>query len=137
MLGLIVGMVKKRYVGNLAISKLEIMNFNSPIQRGNIEDWDKFETLFHYLLYDKMKVVPEEVSVLITEEPLSTKENRAKLSEILFETFNVEKIHIANSSMLGLFSYGKTSGLIVDSGFNLTSSVPLYEGFPYNMLRLN
>ena len=38
-----------------------------------------------YLLYDEMKVVPEEVSVLITEEPLSTKENRAKLSEILFE----------------------------------------------------
>ena len=77
-----------------------------------------------------MKVVPEEVSVLITEEPLSTKENRSKLSEMLFETFNVEKIHIANSSMLGLFSYGKTSELIVDSGFNLTSSVPLYEGFP-------
>ncbi len=77
-----------------------------------------------------MKVVPEEVSVLITESPLASKEKRAKLAELLFETFNVQKIHIANSSMLGLFAYGKTSGLIVDSGFNLTTSVPIYEGFP-------
>jgi actin-related protein len=77
-----------------------------------------------------MKVVPEEISVLITESPISSIENKKKLSEILFETFNVQKIHIANSSMLGLFAYGKTSGLVVDSGFNITSSVPLYEGFP-------
>ena len=34
--------------------------------------------------------------------------------------------------MLGLFTYGKTSGLVIDSWFNITSSVPLYEGFPLN-----
>ena len=129
--GCMVGMEKiERYVGEEALSKLEIMNFNAPIQRGQIADWDKFETLLHYLLYDKMKVVPEEISVLITESPAASTENKKKLSEILFETFNVQKIHIANSSMLGLFAYGKTSGLVVDSGFNITSSVPLYEGFP-------
>jgi actin beta/gamma 1 len=121
---------QERFVGDEAISKLEIMNFNAPIQRGQVADWDKFETLLHYLLYEKMKVVPEEISIMITESPNSPKENKQKLSELLFETFNVQNIHIANSSMLGLFAYGKTSGLIVDSGFNITSSVPLYEGFP-------
>jgi actin-related protein len=77
-----------------------------------------------------MEVVPEEMSVLVTETPLTTKENRAKLAEMLFEKFNVEKCHIANSSMLGLMAYGKTSGIVVDSGFNVTSTVPIYEGFP-------
>ena len=77
-----------------------------------------------------MEVVPEEMSVLITETPLSSKENRAKVAEMLFEKFDVEKYHMANSSMLGLFSYGKTSGIVVDSGFNVTSTVPIYEGFP-------
>jgi len=131
MAGLKVGMEQKeRYVGDEAISNLEIMNFFPPVQRGEVADWDKFETLMHYLLYNQIEVVPEEMSVLITETPLSSKENRAKISEMLFEKFNVEKCHIANSSMLGLLAYGKVSGIIVDCGFNVTSTVPIYEGFP-------
>ena len=138
--GLMVGMeLKERYVGDDAISKYEIMNFSYPIQRGEVTDWDKFENLMHFLLYSEMKVVPEEVSILITESPRTSRENREKLTEILFETFNVKRLHIANSSMLGLFSYGKTSGLIVDSGFNITSTVPVYEGYPLShaSIRIN
>ena len=138
--GLMVGMeLQERYVGDDAISKYEIMNFSYPIQRGEVTDWDKFENLMHYLLYSEMKVVPEEVSILITESPRTSRENREKLTEILFETFNVKRLHIANSSMLGLFSYGKTSGLIVDSGFNITSTVPVYEGYPLShaSIRIN
>lgn len=131
MAGLKVGMEQKeRFVGDEAIENLEFMNYFPPIKRGEVADWDKFETLMHYLLYNQMEVVPEEMSVLITESPLSSKENRAKVAEMLFEKFNVEKCHMANSSMLGLFAYGKSSGIVVDSGFNVTSTVPLYEGFP-------
>ena len=131
MAGLKVGMEQKeRFVGDEAIENLEFMNYFPPIKRGEVADWDKFETLMHYLLYNQMEVVPEEMSVLITETPLSSKENRAKVAEMLFEKFDVEKYHMANSSMLGLFSYGKTSGIVVDSGFNITSTVPIYEGFP-------
>ena len=83
---------QERFVGDEAISKLEIMNFNAPIQRGQVADWDKFETLLHYLLYEKMKVVPEEISIMITEAPNSPKENKQKLSELLFETFNVHSM---------------------------------------------
>ena len=131
MAGLKVGMEQKeRFIGDEAIENLEFMNYYPPIKRGEVADWDKFETLMHYLLYNQMEVVPEEMSVLITESPLSSKENRAKVAEMLFEKFNVEKYHMANSSLLGLFAYGKTSGIVVDSGFNITSTVPIYEGFP-------
>ena len=131
MAGLKVGMEQKeRYVAEEAISNAEFMNFYNPIQRGEVVDWDKFETLMHYLLYSQIEVVPEDISVLITETPLSSKKNRAKISELLFEKFNVQRCHIANSSMLGLFSYGKSSGIVVDSGYNITSTVPVYEGFP-------
>ena len=139
-MGLMVGMeLQERYVGDDAISKYEIMNFSYPIKRGEVTDWDKFENLMHYLLYSEMKIIPEEVSILITESPRTSRENREKLTEILFETFNVKRLHIANSSMVGLFSYGKTSGLIVDSGFNVTSTVPIYEGYPLShaSIRIN
>ena len=131
MAGLKVGMEQKeRYVAEEAISNAEFMNFYSPIQRGEVVDWDKFETLMHYLLYNQIEVVPEDMSVLITETPLSSKKNRSKISELLFEKFNVQKCHISNSSMLGLFSYGKSSGIVLDCGYNITSTVPVYEGFP-------
>jgi actin len=129
--GLLVGMEQKeRYVGEEAIAKMDIMNFSSPIKKGEIVDWNKFETLLHHIFYDELKVVPEEISILITESPLNKKENRAKLAETLFETFNVEKLHIANSAMLGLYSYGKTNGIVLDSGYSLTTCVPVYEGYP-------
>ena len=74
MAGLKVGMEQKeRYVAEEAISNAEFMNFYSPIQRGEVVDWDKFETLMHYLLYNQIEVVPEDMSVLITETPLSSR----------------------------------------------------------------
>ena len=140
MFGLMVGVEQQeRYVGDEAIAKLENMDFNAPIKRGEVADWEKFETLMHHLFYSEMKVVPEEISILISESPKASKENRSKLSELLFETFNVQKIHVGNSAMLGLYAYGKTTGLLVDSGFNVSSSVPVYEGFPlqHASLRMN
>lgn len=129
--GIIVGMEQKEYyVGEEALSKLDIMNFHYPVVKGEILDWNKFETILHYLFYSELKVVPEEISILITESPLNPKSNRAKLAETLFETFNVQKLHIANSSMLALYSYGITSGIVVDSGYGITSCVPIYEGYP-------
>lgn len=129
--GLKIGMEQQeRYVGENAILRSDIMNFVSPIQRGEITDWEKYETLLHHLFYNEMQIVPEEINIMVTESPLCSKKKRKQLSEILFETYNVQKIHIANSSMLGLFAYGKTSGLVLDSGAGITSTVPIYEGFP-------
>ena len=138
--GLLVGMEQKeRYVGEEAISKMDIMDFSSPIQKGEITDWNKFETLLHHLFYEELKVVPEESSILITESPNTKKQSRAKLAETLFETFNVEKVYIANSAMLGLYSYGKTNGLVLDAGYSITTCVPVYEGYPlpHASLKLN
>jgi actin-related protein len=86
-----------------------------------------------------LKVVPEESSILITESPNTKKQSRAKLAETLFETFNVEKVYIANSAMLGLYSYGKTNGLVLDAGYSITTCVPVYEGYPlpHASLKLN
>jgi actin len=140
MSGLLVGMEQKeRYVGQDALSKLEIMNFHAPIKNGEIVDWERFETLMHHIFYTELKVSPEEISVLVTDTPLNSKKVRGRLAQTLFETFNVEKLHLANSSMLGLFSYGKTTGMVLDCGYGVTSTVPIYEGYPlpHASLRVN
>jgi len=43
------------------------------------------------------------------------------------------------SSVLSLYSSGRTTGLVIDSGAGLTASVPIFEGYvlPYAIAKLN
>lgn len=49
-------------------------------------------------------------------------------AQMLFETFRVPSIYIANSASLSVFASGNTTGLVLDCGAGITSSVPVFEG---------
>jgi actin-related protein len=51
------------------------------------------------------------------------------MTEIMFETFNVPSLYIACQAVLALYSTGRTTGLVLDSGDGVTSTVPIYEGY--------
>jgi len=50
--------------------------------------------------------------------------------EIMFDTFNVPSFYLANSGVLSLYSSGRTTGIVVDSGDAVTTTVPVFEGIP-------
>lgn len=66
---------------------------------------------------------------MIMEPPLNKRANREKITEMMFETFGVHGLYLANSSVMSLFASGRTTGLVVESGLNETSIVPIYEGY--------
>jgi actin-related protein len=47
----------------------------------------------------------------------------------MFETFNVPAMYLSNIGVLSLYSAGRTTGIVVDSGDEITSTAPIYEGF--------
>ncbi|XP_060702571.1 actin-like [Hemiscyllium ocellatum] len=102
-----------------------------PTRQGIIVDWTAAEDLLRHVFYEDLKVSPEEHAILISDPPLSPTTNREKIAELLFERFNVPAMHVSYQSVLAVYSYGKTSGLVVDSGDGVTHSVPVHEG--YNM----
>lgn len=67
-------------------------------------------------------------SVLITEAPHAPQVDRLKWAEVLFESYRVPSIYIANSATLSLFASGRTTGVVVECGAGITSSVPVFEG---------
>jgi actin len=97
------------------------------------------EKIWHYALYTALKVTPEEYPLMLTESPLTSKADREKMTSILFETFNVPAFYVSMTSVLGLYSVGKTTGLVLDIGKGVTSTVPVFEGFalPHAITRTN
>ena len=45
------------------------------------------------------------------------------------ETFNAHSLYLGAAPVFSLYSYGYTTGLVIDSGLDMTSAVPVHEGY--------
>jgi actin len=66
---------------------------------------------------------------MLTEAPQNPKANREKMTQLMFETFQVQGLYVAIQAVLSLYSNGRTTGMVCDSGDGVTHCVPVYEGF--------
>lgn len=119
---------KSGFVGDLANSKREILNITRPVQKGVVTNWDDMEKIWHHTLYEELRAAPEEHLLILSENVFDKKEQRAKATEIMMEKFMVPGFYLAQQAVLALFASGRTTGVALHSGHDLTLSVPIYEG---------
>ena len=111
----------------------------SPIEHGIITNFDLMEKIWEHTFSRELKVPQEERNILTSDSPLSPKINREKMTQIMFEKFNVQGLFICIRPILSMYCVGKTSALVLESGDDVTQIVPINEGyyFPYSITKSN
>ena len=126
------------YVGDEAQKRIGVLNIKRPIKHGIVTDWKNYKILIQHA-FDELEVDPAGQSVLLTEAPLNPKANREKMTEMCFDNLNVSNMYVAIQAVLALYANGRTTGIVFDSGYGVSHTVPIYEGYalPHAILRLD
>ncbi|XP_025088716.1 actin-like protein 6A isoform X2 [Pomacea canaliculata] len=105
------------------------MELCSFLKDGMIENWDMFEKVMDYAYGKSIKSEASLHPLLMSEPAWNTKSKREKLTEIMFEKYNIPAFFLCKNSVLSAFANGRSTALILDSGATHTSAVPVYDGY--------
>jgi actin len=130
---------KEYYIGQQAIEKKGVLKLSYAIEHGIVEDWDFMEKIWEHTFTNELRVDSCNHNVMLTEAPLNPTKNREKMTQIMFETFNVQGFYVAIQAVLSLYSAGKFTGVVFDSGDGVTHLVPIFDGYalPHSIQRIN
>lgn len=87
------------------------------------------QLLWSYILEKELNLDTKNVNILLTDSPMNSKENKVEIASIMFNVFKVESLAIINTSVLSLYSTGKTTGIVVEVGEGVSYTVPIFEGY--------
>lgn len=120
------------YIGADVQAK-DFLDLTYPIHRGVVTNWDDMQAVWEYVFLHQLRAMPQHHPLLLTEAPLNPKIKRNAMAQILFETFKVPALYVANQGVLPLYAAGKTTGVVFGSGDGVSHIVPVYEGqgFPH------
>ena len=119
------------YCGAKAIANMSDLKLSYPITHGIITKWNEMEYLWSQI-FEEIKVNYAEQPILLTEAVLNPCLNRKKMAEIFFEKFNVPSLLICSQASLPLYSFGKSTGVVLECGDGVSQCSCIYEGFILN-----
>lgn len=120
---------KDHFIGEQALSRMGILSLRYPIDHGVITSWDDMEKIWHHCFFNELRIDPSEHPCMLTEAPMNPQTNREKMINIMFQTFCVPSFYVSIQAVLSLYSSGRTTGIVLDSGDGVTHTVPIYEGY--------
>ena len=127
--GVMLGEDQDSYVGKAVVKNRGLLQTCNPIQGREVTDWNAMESLFYSIFFKELMASPDDHPLLLLDAPGTPRADRERIVEILFETFNVPAIVLANQACASLFASGRSTGVVVDSGHSASHVVPIWEGY--------
>lgn len=124
------GKSKKYYIDtvNLKVPR-QGMDMTTCLNDGMVEDWDLFELMMDHAYNKHIKSEAPLHPVLMSEPSWNTRNKREKLTELMFEKYNIPAFFLCKNAVLSAFANGRPTGLVLDSGLMHTTAVPVYDGY--------
>lgn len=104
----------------------------TPMKEGMIEDWDLYETMLDYTYKRHIRSQSDLHPVLMSEPAWNVRNKREKLTELMFEKYNVPAFFLCKSPVLTAFANGRSTGIVLDSGATHTTATPVHDGYVIN-----
>ncbi|PIO25677.1 hypothetical protein AB205_0075260, partial [Aquarana catesbeiana] len=101
----------------------------SPLKNGMIEDWEAFQAILDHTFNKHLKSDPALHPVLMSEAPWNARAKREKLTELMFEHYNIPAFFLCKTAVLTAFANGRSTGLVLDSGATHTTALPVHDGY--------
>eukprot|EP01105_Mastigella_eilhardi_P025218 TRINITY_DN6796_c0_g1_i1.p1 TRINITY_DN6796_c0_g1~~TRINITY_DN6796_c0_g1_i1.p1 ORF type:complete len:385 (-),score=90.46 TRINITY_DN6796_c0_g1_i1:51-1172(-) len=110
----------------------EALEVTRPVNRGSIANWDFLEQMMLYA-WNESQATGErfdvgDTPIVFCDTPLTPAADRERVVSLLFEKFNAPAVYIDSQAALALNATGSTTGLVLDTGFGVTSAVPICDG---------
>ncbi|KAJ8299063.1 hypothetical protein KUTeg_023123 [Tegillarca granosa] len=121
---------KKYYIDtNMIKVPRKGMEMTTFLKDGMIENWDTFEQVMDHVYSRHIKSESQLHPVLMSEPAWNNRGKREKLTELMFEKYNVPAFFLCKNAVLSAFANGRSTGLVLDSGATHTTAVPVYDGY--------
>lgn len=116
-------------VGDDAVAKRGMLFCNQPFVGGQVNNWADAERVWSHIIYSELRIVPENHCFVLTQPATAPQEQKEKILELMMETVNAHSLYLGPAPVFSLYSYGLTTGVVVDSGLDETTVVPVHEGY--------
>jgi len=116
------------YVGEDALAKGEAVRLSRPVEKGEIRDWESFKKVLHHIYYNELRIAPEEQPVILSNSMFNKRGNRERLTQVMFEDFNVPAIYLGTNEAFALYATGKTTGLVLNLEDGMVTTTAVNEG---------
>jgi hypothetical protein len=98
-----------------------------PFDPRSMYDFEAAEDLWAEAI-SRVNAKPDESGFVLTQPQHGSLSNRRRMAEIFFESFRAARLSLHPQSVLSLYSYGQTSGIVVDIGDRI-DVLPIIDGF--------
>ena len=92
-------------------------------------NFDMLDEILTTSLVKNLMLPAKDTPLIFTESSVHNKDMRLKLTEYLFDKFKVPALFLCKDSVLSSFACGRSTAIVLDSGYQTTTATPVHDGY--------